>query len=114
VPELTRREGQVLDRICRGMSNKSIANELGVSEQAVKAHITRLFLKHGVENRAGLVAAVVGGAARDSVQRERDMRADQLERQIGMLTTRNDELQRANDQLRGTPARIAAAATAAD
>jgi DNA-binding CsgD family transcriptional regulator len=112
VPELTRREGQVLDRICRGMSNKSIASELGVSEQAVKAHITRLFLKHGVENRAGLVAAVVGGAARDSVQRERDTRADQLERQIGMLTARNEELQRANDHLRGK--RAPSVATAAD
>ena len=114
MPELTRREGQVLDRICQGMSNKSIANELGVSEQAVKAHITRLFLKYGVENRAGLVAAVVGSAARDSVERERDTRADELERQVGMLTARNEELQRANDQLRSGPALIAAASAAAD
>lgn len=112
--ELTRRERQVLDRICQGLSSKSIASELGVSEQAVKAHITRLFLKYGVENRAGLVAAVVGGAARDNVQRERDTRADELERQVGMLTARNDELERANDHLRSRSARNATAATAAD
>lgn len=114
MPDLTRRERQVLDRVCQGLSNKSIASELGVSEQAVKAHITRLFLKYGVENRAGLVATVVGGAARDSVQRERDTRAHELQRQVGMLTARNEELERANHDLRRRPARIAAAGTAAD
>jgi hypothetical protein len=41
------------------MANKAIAEEMGIGEQAVKAHISRLFLKFRVENRAGLAVAAM-------------------------------------------------------
>lgn len=41
------------------MANKAIAEEMGIGEQAVKAHISRLFLKFRVESRAGLAVAAV-------------------------------------------------------
>ena len=113
MPELTRRERQVLERVCGGLSNKAIARELGVSEQAVKAHMSRLFLKHGVGNRAGLVAAAVG-AERGRLERERDSRAEGLERRIEQLTARNAELEHANSDLRDRRQRADAGASAAD
>ena len=41
------------------MANKAIAEEMGIGEQAVKAHISRLFLKFRVESRAGLAVAAL-------------------------------------------------------
>lgn len=41
------------------MANKAIADEMGIGEQAVKAHISRLFLKFRVESRAGLAVAAL-------------------------------------------------------
>jgi len=41
------------------MANKAIAEEMGIGEQAVKAHISRLFLKFRVESRAGLAVAAM-------------------------------------------------------
>jgi hypothetical protein len=45
--------------IARGMTNKEIAHELGSSERAVIAQVTRLLRRHGASNRASLVARVV-------------------------------------------------------
>lgn len=47
----------MLDRVIRGYENKQIANELGVSEQAVKEHVSVLLQRFGVRNRAGLAEA---------------------------------------------------------
>jgi PAS domain-containing protein len=49
----------VLKLVVSGMANKTIADELGIGEQAVKAHISRLFLKFRVESRAGLAVAAM-------------------------------------------------------
>jgi PAS domain-containing protein len=49
----------VLARVVAGSANKAIADDLRIGEQAVKAHISRLFLKFRVENRAGLAVAAV-------------------------------------------------------
>ena len=100
MPELTPRERQVLERVCRGLSNKAIAAELGVSEQAVKAHMSRLFLKFGVENRAGLVGAAVTDRERGRHDAGRDEQTADLERQIATLTARNAELESADRGLR--------------
>ena len=42
-----------------GRANKAIAEDMGIGEQAVKAHISRLFLKFRVESRAGLAVAAL-------------------------------------------------------
>jgi DNA-binding CsgD family transcriptional regulator len=54
---LTPRQDQVLDRVIRGLENKQIARELGVSEQAVKEHVSGLLQRFHVPNRAALAEA---------------------------------------------------------
>jgi DNA-binding NarL/FixJ family response regulator len=53
-PELSARERQVLDWLSIGADNLKIAAQIGISERSVKAHITNLFRKLGVENPAEL------------------------------------------------------------
>jgi len=48
---LTRREQQLVELISRGLTNKEIAVELGLSEQTVKNHIHRVIRKVGVSDR---------------------------------------------------------------
>jgi DNA-binding CsgD family transcriptional regulator len=59
LPGITPREREVLQRVVAGMANKAIAEEMRIGEQAVKAHISRLFLKFRVESRAGLAVAAL-------------------------------------------------------
>jgi DNA-binding NarL/FixJ family response regulator len=53
---LTPRETEVLELLGRGLSNKLIAQELHISEHTVKFHISSLYAKLGVANRAGAVS----------------------------------------------------------
>ena len=45
----------IIRNVGRGMTNKEIAAELGISEQGVKVHISRLLERYGAENRVELV-----------------------------------------------------------
>jgi DNA-binding CsgD family transcriptional regulator len=56
---LTPRQREVVQRVARGLANKEIANELGISERAIKGHISDLLQKFDVANRAGLIASVM-------------------------------------------------------
>jgi DNA-binding CsgD family transcriptional regulator len=56
--ELTVRQTQVLARICRGQMNKEIAQELGLSEKTVKAHVTILLKVAQCRSRVELVLKV--------------------------------------------------------
>lgn len=51
---ITSREIQVLKMLIGGRSNKEIGNPLGIKERTVKAHVTRLMHKVGVNNRVAL------------------------------------------------------------
>jgi DNA-binding NarL/FixJ family response regulator len=48
---LTDREREVLRLVTRGLPNKLIARELGISEKTVKAHLTTVFQRIGVTDR---------------------------------------------------------------
>ena len=50
-PKLTRREQEVLELIGRGLANKRIALELGISEKTVKTHVSHVLAKLGVSDR---------------------------------------------------------------
>jgi DNA-binding CsgD family transcriptional regulator len=52
---LTPRQHVILRSVARGKTNKDIAAELGISEQGVKVHISRLLERYGAENRVELV-----------------------------------------------------------
>ena len=49
--QLTDREREVLRLVTRGLPNKLIARELGISEKTVKAHLTAVFQRIGVTDR---------------------------------------------------------------
>ncbi|MBD0377810.1 MAG: response regulator transcription factor, partial [Flavisolibacter sp.] len=48
---ISKREYEVLQLICKGMSTQQIAETLFVSENTVKKHVSNLFLKLDVERR---------------------------------------------------------------
>ena len=50
----TERETEILALLVRAMRNREIAEELGIGETTVKAHVTRLMRKVGVKNRVEL------------------------------------------------------------
>jgi two-component system, NarL family, nitrate/nitrite response regulator NarL len=53
---LTFREGQVLDLLAEGLSNKEIAQRLSIQVQTVKNHVHNVLLKLGVSRRAEVAA----------------------------------------------------------
>jgi DNA-binding CsgD family transcriptional regulator len=53
---LTPRQHLIVRSVARGKTNKEIAAELGISEQGVKVHISRLLERYGAENRVELVS----------------------------------------------------------
>lgn len=48
---LTPQQFRVLERVAQGRLNKQIADELGIQERTVKAHMSAIFEKLGVRNR---------------------------------------------------------------
>ena len=53
---LSRREHEVLQLIADGFGNKAIARKLGISPGTVSYHLSNIFNKLGVHNRAQAVA----------------------------------------------------------
>ena len=54
---LTDREREVLEGVAQGERSKEIAVRLGITERTVKAHLTSIYNKLGVDSRAAAVAA---------------------------------------------------------
>ena len=54
-PCLTDRERDILSRVAAGMTTAAISRELWVSEHTIKFHLTNIYRKLGVPNRAGAV-----------------------------------------------------------
>jgi len=55
---LTPAQTRVLERVARGISNATIAAELGVAERTVEAHVTAILIKAQVPSRAALIVQV--------------------------------------------------------
>ncbi|AXE39286.1 response regulator transcription factor [Acidipropionibacterium virtanenii] len=58
-PELTEREMEVLDGLRQGLSNQEIADNLFISNSAVKKHITSLLVKLEARSRLEIVITAV-------------------------------------------------------
>jgi DNA-binding NarL/FixJ family response regulator len=69
-PELTEREREILELIARGMSNQEIVNRLVVSPKTVRNHVSNIFSKLQVRDRAEAIVrareAGLGGERRGS------------------------------------------------
>lgn len=59
VEALTDREMEVLASLARGLTNKAIAIQLGISDRTVQGHIAHIFRKMGVSNRTEAVIRAV-------------------------------------------------------
>jgi DNA-binding NarL/FixJ family response regulator len=59
---LTARERDVLDGIARGLSNRAIADELGITERTARTHVSNILAKLGLSSRtqAALLAVQHG------------------------------------------------------
>lgn len=65
--KLTPREEAVAHLVARGMHNKSIADELGISDGTVKVYLSRIYEKLGLSSRTELALLVQEGSSRSRV-----------------------------------------------
>jgi DNA-binding CsgD family transcriptional regulator len=54
-PSFTGREREIVDLLMEGMSNRQIAQNLGIAEATVKKHLHHVYRKLGVRSRALLI-----------------------------------------------------------
>lgn len=57
--DLTPRETEIVHGVVKGYSNKELASQLGVAEDTIKHHLTRIFDKVGVSSRLELALFAV-------------------------------------------------------
>ena len=54
-PALTERERSILSAVASGMTTAAISRELWISQHTIKFHLTNIYRKLGVANRAGAI-----------------------------------------------------------
>lgn len=63
---LSDREYQIAGLVADGLTNQAIADQLGITERTVKAHLGAIFAKTSIRGRLGLALAINGArSARD-------------------------------------------------
>lgn len=62
VPQLTHREDEVLNYLAQGLTQQQMSEQMGISGNAVKKHVAKLYQKLGATNRADAIhIASIGG-----------------------------------------------------
>ncbi|WP_019912629.1 response regulator [Paenibacillus sp. HW567] len=56
---LTDKEIQILQSVARGFKSKEIASDMGIAERTVKAHLTAIYNKLGVDSRSQAVVTAL-------------------------------------------------------
>lgn len=64
---LTNQQARILDLICDGKLNKQIAYDLSIAETTVKAHVTAIMRKLGVQSRTQAVLVAHNARSTDAV-----------------------------------------------
>ena len=59
VEALTRREQEIAEHVARGLSNRQIAAECGISPETVKRHLASIYDKLAMRGRVGLAIHVI-------------------------------------------------------
>jgi two-component system, NarL family, nitrate/nitrite response regulator NarP len=54
--QLTKRERALLESLAKGLTNRELARDFGISDNTVKFHLSNLFEKLGVSNRTKAIA----------------------------------------------------------
>jgi DNA-binding CsgD family transcriptional regulator len=60
-PDLTGRQYEIAALIAEGMTNRAIAEKLGIEERSVEGHLDRIRNRLGLSSRAALAAWYVAG-----------------------------------------------------
>ena len=60
--KLSARQQEVIALVCDGLSNREIAEELNVTEGAVKIHLHAIYEKLGIQSRTELIIALAMSA----------------------------------------------------
>jgi DNA-binding NarL/FixJ family response regulator len=61
VESLTERERQMAQAVSRGLRNREIAREFGISEETVKKHLATIYGKLAINGRVALAVHVLRG-----------------------------------------------------
>lgn len=61
---LSRKERDILDALAEGLTNKELSSRLGISTNTVKFHLSNIFDKLSVKNRAQAIAHYYASAAK--------------------------------------------------
>ena len=61
VESLTERERQMASAVARGLRNRQIAGEFGISEETVKKHLATIYGKLAITGRVALAVYVLRG-----------------------------------------------------
>jgi DNA-binding CsgD family transcriptional regulator len=65
---LNKREQEIVRLLLAGSVNKEIADSLGLSLNTIKGYMKLLTRKLGVNNRSGIIAAILAASAGDNRQ----------------------------------------------
>jgi two-component system, NarL family, nitrate/nitrite response regulator NarL len=68
VEPLTHRERQMADAVSRGLRNRQIAIEFGISEETVKKHLATIYGKLALTGRVALAVHVLRGGLQDDAR----------------------------------------------
>lgn len=63
IEPLTARERQMADAVARGLSNKQIGDEFGISRETVKRHLASIYSKLAIPGRVALAIRVLQSRA---------------------------------------------------
>lgn len=63
VSDLTETEARVAEAVARGLSNKEIAAEFGISVRTVENHVSHILAKKGISNRVEIARLMLKGGA---------------------------------------------------
>jgi DNA-binding CsgD family transcriptional regulator len=71
---LSPREGEVALLVARGLSNKEVARELGISGETVKGHMHGIFQKLGIKSRHSLT--ILAGSQRSKTSKRQTVKRE--------------------------------------
>ena len=68
IEPLTHRERQMAQAVARGLRNRQIAIEFGISEETVKKHLATIYGKLAINGRVALAVLVMRGGLQIDTQ----------------------------------------------